>query len=114
MNLAQLQQQPQPQMMPQGQMMHQSQPQEPPQEQVQDQNQGPPPSLQGAQGESEARQYMTAILQNPTPNIVHQVVSELMKTGNPNAEQVAQHLMQIVNNPKMLVEVATKIMQSLN
>jgi len=58
-------------------------------------------------------QMADAILQNPTPEVVTQVIQQLRQMGGEGTAEVAQALQQVMNDPNRLVQLVTQIRQSL-
>ena len=81
-----------------------------------------PPQQQGMQqaqaapqqgGSQQAMQMAQMLAQSPTPETVQMVVGELMKKGTPEAQQIADVLMQVQSSPESVTKVAQAIMQQM-
>ena len=70
-------------------------------------------SVAAPQDNSAFIQMADAILQNPTPEVVTQVIQQLRQTGGEGTAEVAQALQQVMNDPNRLVQLVTQIRQSL-
>ena len=64
-------------------------------------------------GSPQAMQMAQMLAQNPTPETVQMVVGELMKKGTPEAQQIADVLMQVQSSPESVTKVAQAIMQQM-
>lgn len=64
-------------------------------------------------GSPQAMQMAQMLAQNPTPETVQMVVGELMKKGTPEAQQIADVLMQVQSSPESVTKVAQAIMQQI-
>ena len=58
-------------------------------------------------------QMADAILQNPTPEVVTQVIQQLRQMGGEGTAEVAQALQQVMNNPEQLINLVEQVKQSL-
>lgn len=58
-------------------------------------------------------QMADTILQNPSPQVVTQVIDQLHQMGGEGTAEVAQALQQVMGNPQELVRLVQQIRQAL-
>lgn len=87
-----------------------------PQQQIQQQPPGilgGAASIAGAQPSPRGLQMAQQLAQNPTPQMVQQIIGMLHSSGNPEAQQFEQVLQQLGGDPGAIKQFADRMVQQL-
>ena len=69
---------------------------------------------QQPQAQPHAIELATALSQNPTPQMVQQVIAQIKKIGSPELPQIEQALSSLGNDPQKIKQFADQMVQKLS